>query len=243
MLKTDPFGFRLTTSSPVASWFFAFWARTLVLAALAFVPPAWAQGSFEQFFQAIKIDNLRALQSLKARGFDLNTRSESNEPPLLIALREGSLQVASYLIAQPEQDLDARNGSDENALMLAAIKGHLEPLRALIERKAQVNKPGWTPLHYAASHAGAQAPAMVELLLEHHAYIDASSPNGSTPLMLAAMYGDARSVDVLLQAGADPRIVNQAGLNAIDFAQRAGRTSVAERIAAAVRALQPKGQW
>lgn len=213
------------------------------MALLLAAGPARAQGSFDQFFQALKLNQVSTLENLKARGFDLNTRNESGEPPLVMALREGSLKVADYLIAQPEVQLDVRNDKDENALMLAAIKGNLEQVQALIRRKAQVNKPGWTPLHYAASSTSDRSPAIVSLLLEHHAYIDASSPNGSTPLMLAAMYGDARSTDILLEAGADPRLVNQIGLNAIDFAQRAGRPAVAEKIAAAIRALQPKGQW
>lgn len=241
MLKTDRFLLSRATSSLPAGWFFALWA---LCAALLFgAMPVRAQGSFDQFFQALKSNHVPTLENLKARGFDLNTRSESGEPPLLIALREGSLKAADYLIAQPELQVDARNEKDENALMLAAIKGHLAQVQALIRRKAQVNKPGWTPLHYAASSASDRSPATVALLLEHHAYIDASSPNGSTPLMLAAMYGDGRSVDILLEAGADPRLVNQLGLNAIDFAQRAGRSTVAEKIAGAIRALQPKGQW
>ncbi len=239
--KTDRLHCPRSTSSPPAGWFFAFWA--LCLALLLGAAPARAQGSFEQFFQAIRIDDVRTIQNLKARGFDLNTRSETLDPPLVAALRENALKVASYLIAQPEVNLDARNDKDENALMLAAIKGHLEQVNELIRRKAQVNKPGWTPLHYAASSASDRSPAIVALLLEHHAYIDASSPNHSTPLMLAAMYGDTRSVDVLLEAGADPRITNQLGLTAIDFAHRAGRPAVAEKVAAAIRALQPKGRW
>lgn len=241
MSKSDPLCLPRTTSSPQAGWFFALW----VLCALALLgaAPASAQGSFDRFFQALKLNHVPTLENLKSRGFDLNTRNESNEPPLLIALREDALKVADYLIAQPEVQLDARNNKDENALMIAAIRGHLAQVQALIARKAQVNKPGWTPLHYAASSTSDRSPAIVELLLEHHAYIDAASPNGSTPLMMAAMYGDARAVGILLEAGADPRIVNQAGLNAIDFAHRAGRLNEAEKIAAAIRALQPKGQW
>lgn len=241
MSKTDSHRLPSTTSSLTAGWFFAFWLGVMGVLLAAF--PAQAQGSFEQFFQAVKNDQVRTLEALKARGFDLNTRSEANDPPLVMALRENALQAANYLLAQPEVQVDARNGQDENALMIAAIKGHLDQVKTLIQRKAQVNKPGWTPLHYAASSTSNRSPAIVALLLEHHAYIDASSPNGSTPLMLAAMYGDARSVDILLEGGADPRITNQQGLNAIDFAQRVGREKVAEQIAAAIRALQPKGQW
>ena len=83
----------------------------------------------------------------------------------------------------------------------------------------------------------------MRLLLENFAYIDAASPNGTTPLMMAAMYGNSSAVKLLLEAGADPTLKNQLGLTAIDFAQQVKRTESAEIIAAFVRARRPKGSW
>jgi ankyrin repeat protein len=74
------------------------------------------------------------------------------------------------------------------------------------------------------------------LLLENHAYIDAASPNGSTPLMMAAMYGTVDAVKALLDAGADPLLKNGLGLTAIDFASQVQRDDVVNVIASAVRA-------
>ena len=128
--------------------------------------------------------------------------------------------------------------------MLAAIKGEAALVRRLVlERKAQVNHPGWTPLHYAASTKAPAALEITQLLLEQHAYIDAESPNKTTPLMMAAMYGTEEVADWLLQEGADAKVRNEQGLTAIDFAQRAGRQSLAERISASIRATQPAGRW
>jgi len=81
------------------------------------------------------------------------------------------------------------------------------------------------------------------LLLEQNAYIDAASPNGTTPLMMAAHYGTPSAVKLLLESGADPLLKNQQDLSAIDFAQRANRADSAEIIAAFVRARQPRGKW
>jgi len=192
-------------------------------------------GSFDDFFRALQQDDVFALRWLELRGFDLNTRDEAGEPPLLIAIRAGSLQAASWLAAQSSVDLDIVNAKDENALMVSALRGQPDLLRLLVERGAEVNKPGWTPLHYAASHNGTAAPAMIELLLEHHAYIDAASPNGSTPLMMAARYGDIRSLGLLLSGGADPTLQNEQGMTALDFARAAGRRDALERIEHALR--------
>jgi ankyrin repeat protein len=93
-------------------------------------------------------------------------------------------------------------------------------------------------LHYAAT--GGQV-ALIQLLLEHHAYIDAESPNGTTPLMMAAQYGTLAAVKALLQAGADPTLKNQLGLTAEDFAIQAGRQDVGTQIGLAIRAKLPRG--
>lgn len=199
--------------------------------------------SFDDFFMAIKQDNVAAVRQLAQRGFDLNTRNEAGDHALYLAIRDGATSVADYLVGQASVDIEARSAKEESPLMMAAIKGRLELMRRLIARKAEVNKTGWTPLHYAATHAGEASPIMVRLLLEHHAYIDAESPNGTTPLMMAAHYGEPGVVKLLLEEGADPMLRNQQGLTAIDFAHRANRAESAEIIAAFVRARQPKGKW
>jgi hypothetical protein len=197
-------------------------------------------GSYEDFFIAIKQDNPAAVKALLNRGFDPNTVDPQGLPGLYVALRDGSLKAAQVLIDWPKTNVDSRTPHDESPLMIASLKGHLQVAKQLVERDADVNKTGWTPLHYAATRGHL---AIMELLLDHHAYIDAESPNGTTPLMMAAHYGSAAAVKLLLEAGADPRLKNQLGLTAIDFANRAGRQDAAELIAASVRNAQPKGKW
>jgi ankyrin repeat protein len=197
-------------------------------------------GSYEDFFKAVQMDDARTVQALLQRGFDPNTRDPKGQHGLFLALREPSPKVARTLIDWPQTEVEARSAEDESPLMMAALKGQVELARLLIARGADVNKPGWAPLHYAATHGHLD---VMQLLLDEHAYIDAESPNGSTPLMMAAHYGTPQAVQLLLDAGADPLLKNRLGLSAIDFALRVGRREVAELIAAAVRARQPRGSW
>lgn len=199
-------------------------------------------GSFEDFFKAVELDNESAVVALALRGFDLNSQNEKGDSGLHVGLREGSLKVVNFLLTQRAVRVELHNRQGESPLMIAAIKGHLDVARQLIRRGAEVNKPGWTPLHYAASRAEPDSGDMVRLLLEHHAYIDAESPNRSTPLMLAAMYGHRDLVPLLLEDGADPSPRNEQGLTAVDFARRADRDDLAELIALRLRQRRPAGR-
>ena len=201
-------------------------------------------GVQEEFFSAIRRDDASAISTLLLRGFDPNVRDAQGQFSTTFALKLDALRAVKALLQSPQLQVDARNASGESALMLAAIKGHTDIVKALLARDAEVNKTGWTPLHYAASGVQAQQTAIVALLLEHHAYIDAASPNGSTPLMMAAQYGTREVVKLLLDEGADPALKNQLGLGAADFALRADRPELVEAIAGAVRQRQPnRGKW
>jgi ankyrin repeat protein len=199
--------------------------------------------SSDEFFRAIRQDDASGVIAQALRGVDINAVNEKGEHGLFLALRLGSFKVADFFIEQSGTRLNATTPAGETPLMMAALKGHLPQARRLIAQGADVNKPGWAPLHYAASHAEPISREMLLLLLEHHAYIDAESPNRSTPLMMAAQYGHPSLVPALLEAGADPLIKNEQGFSAIDFARRAKRSDIADAIADFVRQKQPPGRW
>ena len=197
-------------------------------------------GSYDDFFSAIQHDNADAIRSLLSRGFDPNTLNPRGEYGLILALREPSLKVVDALLESPATLVEVRTAKDESPLMLAALKGYAAICQKLIARDADVNKPNWAPLHYAATSGHLE---VIRLLLDSHAYIDAASPNGSTPLMMAAMYGTTEAVKLLLESGADPSLKNIQGLTAIDFARRIEKDEAVALIAAAVRARTAKGSW
>lgn len=199
-------------------------------------------GAYEDWFQSIVRNLGDDITALVRRGFDPNTRDPKGEVGLTIALHLGSMSAFNAILAAPNVKVEARNAKDESPLMMAALKGNLPAARALMAKDADVNKTGWTPLHYAASCTTADGPAMLTLLLENHAYIDAASPNGTTPLMMAVRYGLADSARLLLREGADPALKNQLGLTAVDFARQAQRQDMADLVAEAIRQRQTPSQ-
>ncbi|MDD5030296.1 MAG: ankyrin repeat domain-containing protein [Rhodoferax sp.] len=197
-------------------------------------------GSYDDFFAALQQDDAQQVQQLLQRGFDPNTPNPDGQHGLLIALKAKAYKAAGVLAVWPKTAVETRTKADESPLMLAALVGQLALCQTLIEHDGDVNKPGWAPLHYAATNAHLD---VMQLLLEHNAYIDAASPNGTTPLMMAAQYGSASAVKLLLEAGADPTLKNILGLSALDFAKRGDRADSADILAAFVRGRQPKGTW
>jgi hypothetical protein len=184
-------------------------------------------GAYEDFFRALKRDDPRTVQQLLERGFDPNTVDEEGRGGLLIAMQEPSLKAAEALMLHPQTDVNRLNAVGESPLMMAALKGQLDWCERLIERGADVNKTGWTPLHYAATGGHLK---IIDLLLEHHAFIDAQSPNRTTPLMMAARYGSEDSARALMNAGADPTLRNERNMTAADFARSVGREPLAQAI-------------
>jgi ankyrin repeat protein len=175
---------------------------------------SWA-GVYEDFFEAVESDANSKMLQLLLRGFDPNTLSPKGHTALMIAIQEPSPKVLQVLLGLDQVNVNLLNRHDESALMLASLKGQEPAVRRLIERGADVNKTGWTPLHYAATSG--HVPIM-RLLFEHHAFVDPESPNGTTPLMMAARYGSVEAVKLLLDEGAVPTSRNRLGLSALDFA-------------------------
>lgn len=212
-----------------------------MLAALAALGVNLAHaGSYDDFFFAVRQDNAPVVRSLLERGFDPNTEDPSGQTGIFLALKSRSEKVALVLVSVAQIDLDKRNAQDETPLMLAALRGYIDVCRALVKRDADVNKPGWAPLHYAASGGHLE---VIRLLLDNHAYIDAESPNGSTPLMMAAMYGSVEAVQLLAEYGADLGIKNELGLTALDFARRGGKPDSATLLESLSRSARTGGTW
>lgn len=206
--------------------------RSFVLAAAlaAGIHPATAAptgGQVTDFFRAVQMDDARTVQSLLGKVDPNEVNPVGGEPALVLAVREGAMRVLDVLLRHPGTNVDAPALNGNTALMMAAFKNNQAAAEALIAKGAAVNRPGWTPLHYAAASG---ADDIARLLLAHGARIDAQSPPASgkyTPLMMAAREGHEDSALFLLAQGADPQLKNGEGLTAAQIAQRADHGAIA----------------
>lgn len=170
----------------------------------------------------VKNDRVNSINEAIEKGQDPNVLSEEGHPAIIYAVREDSKNAYMALANNPKTNVNIVNRFGETPLMYAAIKGDIEFAKALIQRGAQVNRLGWAPLHYAAASGQTQ---MVKLLLEYGAFPNAPAAEGSSPLLLAVTAprkAESVRLDVvklLLNAGADPKAVNQQRKSALDVAK------------------------
>jgi uncharacterized protein len=183
--------------------------------------------AYGDFFQAVNRDDDRTIAQLLARGFDVNSRDPKGQTALHLALRDASPRVLEALWKSPALDVNVPNANAETPLMFAALRGQLDWVERLLGRGAKLHHEGWSPIHYAATGPEVR---VVRLLLDRGAPVEPRSPLGHTPLMMAARWGSEASVELLLSRGANPKLVNDDKLDAIELARLSGRDFLVERL-------------
>jgi ankyrin repeat protein len=188
--------------------------------------PQAQQYQVDDFLRDVKFNDAKSVKKALASGISPNSMDEKGNSALTIAITEKSLDVAKLLIDTPSIDLERPNFAGETPVMLAAYTGSDELVRYLVEkRQVEINKPGWSALHYAATNGHLK---IVAYLLDKNAYVDPESPNRTTALMMAARGGHIQVVKLLLEHDADLSKINNVKMTAIDFAEQHNQTEIAE---------------
>ncbi|XP_059184474.1 dynein axonemal heavy chain 12-like isoform X2 [Centropristis striata] len=141
--------------------------------------------------------------TFKVSGSDcLESRTLRGQTPLFLAVEEGLIENASFLLQQGAQP-DSQDQDLDSPLVLAIRADRSDLVKLLLQRGSKVNQEVLhrrRPLHEASRLGNA---ALVDLLLEAGALPDPPSHYGITPLALAAQGGHLEVVQTLLRSGAD----------------------------------------
>ena len=173
--------------------------------------------------------NATVMRDLLDAGADANAILPEGETVLMTAARTGSAQSVALLLERGAK-VDAREKwYGESALMWAAAENHGEAVNVLIAHGAPVDSRSalqkitnrnagqsmlslgsWTPLMYAARENALDAG---RALVKGGAGLNLVDPDGATALEIAIINAHYEFAALLLDAGADPNIVdNEAGM-------------------------------
>jgi len=176
--------------------------------------------------------NVALMRDLLDAGADANAVLPEGETVLMTAARTGSAESLKLLLDRGAK-VDARDKwYGESALMWAAAEDHGDAVKVLIAHGAPVDSRStlqkitnrnagqsmlslgnWAPLMYAARENALDSG---RALVKGGAGLNLTDPDGATAMVIAIINANYEFAALLLDAGADPNIVdNDAGMGAL----------------------------
>ena len=155
---------------------------------------------------------------LISRGAQVNARQVEGRTPLFLAASMGNGNAIVRLLLEHGADPSVATANGQTPLMAAAVRGDVETIGALIERKVDVNTKngaGETALLLASANGN---PRAVKLLLEHGADARIRTKRNETALGDAATAGVEETVKLLLDHGAEVDVRNIRGFSPVMLA-------------------------
>ena len=190
-------------------------------------------------FEAVESDDLSEVRQHIAEESDIDERNLINETPLIRAASYGYLDIVVYL-CEEGANIDAQYDAGNTPLIVACWHGHLDVVKFLVNRGANVqvkNKGGDDAVTWAAEHGHLE---IVKFLIEHGAIpntkalgcacefgtavevvsylldlgvgLEPESGDDFTPLVGASYQGHTDVMNVLIRAGADLHVDDDAPL-------------------------------
>jgi ankyrin repeat protein len=154
-------------------------------------------------YAAAEAERPSTVAALLSRGADPNLTGRSEVSPLAAAAFRGNDRIVELLLSRGA-DPDHVDATGKAPIVYAAARGFVAVVRRLLDAGVDANVRygnDLTALMWAAGHedgVGASAAvAVVELLIERGAAIDAADNRGRTALMIAAERGDAAVAETL----------------------------------------------
>lgn len=186
---------------------------------------------------ATSLDSYDAVKFLvERRDTRLNLRSRAGKTALHIAVAESCPAVLQRLLITPGINLDTRDCQGDSPLHIAVQKGDLGYMKLILQvmttddvtRTSNLRKA----LFLACTRSDDMAHAVECLLSDFSINLNYFLPNGRVVLHYAAEMGHVKTVKVLLEHGADPRMESGDRFNstAEDIASAAGHYEVADVI-------------
>jgi ankyrin repeat protein len=182
----------------------------------------------EALLHAVKNNNVKQVKTLlKSTSPDCLYQMSDPRTPLVMAAREGHLEIAKLLI-QAGANVNKHASGDETPLMAASGNGNLGLVQFLIAKGASINKrlsDNGTALLIAAKHGNTE---VVSLLISKRAKVDVAIQGNGTPLICAVRNEHYDVAKILLEHGANPNKISRGDENAMYHAYASNNKKMIE---------------
>ena len=212
--------------------------------------------------EAAIIGSAPIIDALIKAGADPNFRTPAGETPLMAVARSGKVDAAKVLISAGADVNAKETWGGQSAIMWASAQSQPDMVKFLAAKDAilndhgkvnqwerkiiqeprpkDMNKGGFTPLHYAAREG---CVACVENLLAAHADPDSEDPDRETPLLLALENLHFDTAAALIKGGADLDKWDLFGRSPIYMAADVSTLPMKGNGAVAVNSEHGQAQW
>ena len=174
--------------------------------------------------QAVRQRKEWAVQLLLEKGANPHKVDDFGRQALHYAIEAGQESMVRVLIDHGGiQHVIAGPTGKTTLLHLAVCRENLTIIEMILKAGADINEQDWlgnTPLHESMYKSPANLAQIVRLLLKFGAQVNMENKITDTPLHLVACYGRSEVVQILLDAGADPHLVDMSGETAMDIARK-----------------------
>ncbi|EFW99114.1 ankyrin unc44 [Grosmannia clavigera kw1407] len=171
---------------------------------------------------AAKTGNERAALTLLHAGFPgLNAQDSTGRTALYMAAERGHVEVERALLEHRASIRIGRFEDSKTALHVAVENNHVDAVRALITRRATIidicDNSEKTALHVAAARGFVRIAKL--LVAGRSTVVNARTATGKTALHIAAAKDRPGVIDVLVDAGASLKLLDENGRSAKDMAK------------------------
>ncbi|XP_022773655.1 ankyrin-3-like [Durio zibethinus] len=149
--------------------------------------------------------------------------------PLIFVAQAGDVKALKVVIGRGEVNLDYQDDNGFSAVMVAALKGHVEAFRLLVYAGADVkllNKSGETAI--TLSELNQNRDLFEKVMLEFAIEKGNRNAGGFYALHCAARHGDLDAVTLLTRRGYDVNVPDGDGYTPLMLAAREGHGSMCE---------------
>jgi tetratricopeptide (TPR) repeat protein len=171
-----------------------------------------------KLFQAIYESNINDIKALIQNGADVNVYAEAGynlnyyETPLIVATKKNNIEVIKLLI-EHNVDIYKCDCIGNNSLNYACENGYLDLANYYIDKGLVVNPDAKLvrPPLISACGCDTDNVAMVKMLIDKGANVNATDSNGSTPIFVAAANVNKNVIELLIKKGGNPDTYNEKG--------------------------------